>query len=191
MAKKKRKFKLLDLPDSPCELAAMYDKLKDKERRLEADLAVKEHPEVEIAIIEIVLALSDVDRVDIQLRACEQTNTLAAKRSGSLLAQIETVGETIRKLKAEPEGTLRDTKLKFFSNKLETLEATVADGARSNEFLELRATRETALIRLRDLYEKWTETFSVCKVDLCALIPKLHTLLKGYDPKFDEPADDS
>ena len=86
---KRRAVKLLEFSTDPALLTEMLGKLKDKEIRLEADLAIKEFPEVVRGITEVVLALSDVDRVLVALRACEQTAGSSVTKMDAVIAQIE------------------------------------------------------------------------------------------------------
>jgi len=60
------------LPTDVDTLKKMLQTLKDKEARLEADLAIKEHPEVEESVIRLALAMAEVRKLDIAIAKSPQ-----------------------------------------------------------------------------------------------------------------------
>ena len=143
------------LPTDPERLREMLEKLKDKEMRLEADLAIKDCPAMEQAITELVLCIADC-------RRAEKTATVVERSDAAVQKRIETLRSQIA----------------YYENKIRTFKATLAeledpdsDGPRfSEEAGKFRA-------RLRKHFDDWVDAFSERGVELETLIPQLNDFL--------------
>jgi len=115
-----------ELPTDPDDLRKLYDRLKDKEMKLEADLAIKEHPQVEEAITRVALALAEVKKLDEQIQKADKPDDLAERRkmealvtrANHLRRQLEIAEDQIRELggkSAEKLSELRMNRDRSFS----------------------------------------------------------------------------
>jgi len=177
--KRKRKFKLTALPESPVELAEMLRKLKDKEARLEADLAIKEHPKVEIGITEVVLALSDVKKAR-ELEKVTKSSSMNSRRAEATLEQIKAAEEKIQELRLmnELETNAKTTRqISFYENRLAVLKESIAESPEVEEIVEIKGSVDEAIGQLFTVYKKWEPAFESYGVDLCELVPALRELV--------------
>ena len=141
------------LPNDLEKLRELRKKLKDKEMRLEADLAIKEVPELEQSITELVLCVVDCKRAEKASRVMQRTDEATRRRIAALRRQVG-----------------------FYENKLNALRRVLADlenpgGRRSGA--ELQRLRE----RLRERHDAVSGEFVQRNVDLGAMIPQLHHFL--------------
>ena len=83
------KLKPKELPDTLDGLREALAKLKDKEARLEADLAIKEHPELEHHLATIVLRFVEWKRATAGLEAMKPTDAGQRKQVEALQRQLE------------------------------------------------------------------------------------------------------
>lgn len=141
------------LPNDPDKLREMLRKLKDREMLLEADLAIKECPELEQSITELVLCVADCRSVEKTSRVMRRTDEAARGRVDALRRQVE----------------YHENKLGALRRVLAGLED--AGGKRSDE--ELRGLCD----RLRERHDAVSGEFVQRNVDLGAMIPQLHHFL--------------
>ena len=144
------------LPTNGLELRAMIEKLKDKEARLEADLAIREHPRLEDGIMTLVLAMSDVRKLDGQIKITDRPSRDTTRERDRLEKLI----------------TFYEGKIATCRSQLES----VSDGSDA-KFISLRKDRAEASARLQDHMNEWADAFGDVDVDICKLIPSLHDLL--------------
>jgi len=154
MAKKK------GIPTDPEELREMLKKLKDKESRLEADLAIKEHPELEQGITCLILAMVDVKKVDQQLRVTKRPASGNEAQVAALTKQIA-----------------------FYKNKMEAAQATLDEltGGSGKKLTTLNTKQCEALGELRKQYDEWADAFGDAGVDMFDMIPSLQDYVKRAD----------
>ena len=109
------------MPDEPVEcysemkpdqLRDTLAKLKDKESRLEADLAIKEHPELESEITPIVLALTQLKQCDKDL--AKNVNVEQQKTLKSLDNQILYFDRRVAELHRQRSGILAASQVEKF-----------------------------------------------------------------------------
>lgn len=174
--KKRKKFKLTNLPDSPVELGELLRKLKDKETRLEADLAIKEFPELEIGITEVVLALSDVKKAR-ELEKVTKASSMDSRRAEATLEQIAAAEAKIDALRLMDASATRDRQISFYENRLAILKESIAENEEVEVIAEVRMSVAEATNRLKEIYAKWSEPFEENGIDLPELIPALRELL--------------
>ena len=141
-----------ELPSDPVELRKLLVKLKDKEVRLEADLAIREHPELEEGIMMIVLSLSD------------------AKKIAQGLKLVERPAEKI-----QTQVVSLQTQIKFYQNKLLSLQENLARlvGGTSDNFVKLSEDYIAKQKILREHVNAWETKFMEFGVNLLELIPTL------------------
>ena len=154
----------------------MLRKLKDKETRLEADLAIKEFPELEIGITEVVLALSDVKKAR-ELEKVAKSSSMNSRRAEATLDQITAAEEKIDALRLMDASPTRDRQISFYENRLAILKESIAENEEVEIISEVRMSVDEAISRLREVFSKWAEPFDEKGIDLPELIPALRELL--------------
>lgn len=130
------------------ELRKMLKALKNKETKLEADLAIKEHPELEDTITPIVLALNN-------LKICSKK-----------LSQVSDPAWNKKVKTCEQQ-------LVFFRKRVSDLEAELSDLLESSEAPALIAKRDEAAGELKNILEKCENDFSLAGIKADDLIPSL------------------
>ena len=108
-----------ELPTDPAALHTLYARLRDKEMKLEADLAIKEHPEVEEAITRVALALAEVKKLDENIQKSEKPRDLAERkqvealvnRANHLRRQLEDAETQIRNIGGKAAEKLSEIKM--------------------------------------------------------------------------------
>jgi hypothetical protein len=130
------------------ELRTALRTLKDKEAKLEADLAIKECPDLEDAITPIVLALHKVKLCDRKLS--EVTNVTWQK-------QVKEV----------------NSQLQYFRNRVLACKQARDELLKSSEAPAIQADRQSHADNLRDLISESTERFGKAGISLQTIIPSL------------------
>lgn len=133
-------------------LREMLKKLKDKEMKLEADLAIKEHPELEKGIIEVILLISDVRKAERGIKVIKRVDE--KKRMEVLKEQIE-----------------------YCEKKLTAYRAALEEINSEDKTKRMRSDRELAVKKLNKCYKEWQELLVDSNVDLKKLIPPLEDYL--------------
>lgn len=141
---------LKPLPNDPDKLRELLKSLKDKEMRLEADLAIKENPDYEDKIIQIILAMSDV-------RKAEKGLKLATQSDKEIKEEIKT----------------REAQYKYFKNRAETAKCRLDELREGIDSDEMKSQKEQAVERLRDCYKENKPD----ELDLKKLVPSLEDYL--------------
>jgi hypothetical protein len=147
-------MKVKRLPTDPEELRQLYDKIKDREARLEADLAMRDCPALEDRIKELVLCLVELRKIKQQRykREAEAPPGLERKKLQVLLNQLRFYGEKIALLKL----TLDD----------------LTSGAGS-KWINLDQREAETRQQLQRLFEESRSLFQEHEVDLIQLIPSM------------------
>ena len=130
------------------ELREALQTLKDKEAKLEADLAIKEHPELEDAITPIILALHKVKLCDRKLS--EVTNISWQKEVKEVTLQLQ-----------------------YFRRRVLACEGVRDKLLESSEAPAIQADRQSHADNLRDLVSESTGRFTDAGISLHNLIPSL------------------
>jgi hypothetical protein len=140
---------ILDVIDmSPLELKTALKKLKNKEARLEADLAIKEHPELEEAITPIVLALNKFNDWNKKL------SSVADPTWSKELKSIE-------------------KQLVFYKKRVKDLERNRNSLLSISELPTLREGRDLAAKELREMLTSYRSNFSSAGISPDDIIPSL------------------
>ncbi len=141
------------LPNDPAALADRLRRLKDKEARLEADLAIKDHPALEAAITHVVLAMADVRKMDATLlRSNKPAKLEDRKQVEALVKQIE-----------------------FYKHKLTTAKELLREkgGRDAEKYAETRQSRVKAFNQLQFIFEQASEVFESQGLNLTQVIPSI------------------
>lgn len=138
----------LDNHMSQDELRDALKTLKDKEAKLEADLAIKEHPELEDAITPIILALHKVKVCDRKLS--EVTDVTWQKQVREVNSQIQ-----------------------YFRSRVLACEEKRDKLLESSEAPAIQADRDWHADNLRELVAESVERFTKAGISLKNLIPSL------------------
>lgn len=142
-----------ELTTDPEALTKLLNTLKDKEAKLEADLAIKECPELEAGITQVVLAMNEVRRWDTSIMKNPKPETAETQKAVEALCnQIE-----------------------FYRHKLATAESSLQEkgGKASKKYAELRRNRREALKQLSAIFSASEEVFAVQGISLKQLIPSI------------------
>lgn len=129
-------------------------KLKDKEVKLEADLAIREQPELEKQIIDLILTVSDLKKVDKNI-----------KISSGVSVDVDSRLEANNRL------------IKFYESKIRVLRDTNKElSSGDGKYVKLREEREKLVMRLKGKFKEVTDSFD--KVNFQELVPSLSEYLE-------------
>ena len=153
------------------ELRKQLQRLKDKETRLEADLAIREHPELEAAVYEIIMPLAKVRKVEKELRALEGRNDLRKVTAYSTHVDFyERKIQAMKKVIADKDSSLARQQLRFYKAKLEVIfDSGIKTTIPGHEGIKLKLANAKA--ELRDAYSKWTNKLIKHQFNLDHLLP--------------------
>ena len=141
---------LTDMRDD--ELKSALKSLKNKEAKLEADLAIKEHPELEGAITPIVLALNKFNAWNKELSdVSDPAWTKELKSTESQLA--------------------------FYRKRVQTLEELRDKLLSDSEAPQIQSSRDEAERELRDIIIRHENSFSLVGISPEYLIPSLEDFI--------------
>ena len=161
-----------ELPTDPDELKQILIKLKDKEIRLEADLALRQQPTLEPAIISICIAIHDVKQADIALKVTQlQSGSVDnTKRLEQLTRLIKVYEANIAKVTAD-----ESIKKVFYEQKIESCKMARRDLAKGadTKYLRLKADRELAVQRLRKELSRQKKHFEDAGFNFQYFLPQL------------------
>jgi len=142
-----------ELPTDPDKLHELLKKLKDKEAKLEADLAIQEHPELEDGITAVVLAMSACRKADRKFKLAEKPPVPEREHIESLEAQVE-----------------------YYRSKLDAAETALAERVEGS-YLKIKRAQRAAHDTVKTTFETWRHTFDERGVDINSLLPGLANLL--------------
>jgi len=158
------------LPTDVLTLRAMLKKLKRREEQLLADLALKEHPELEDGIVAITAA-------EVLFREADKVLLLADKPE--LEEGNEEVLTQIRFLKTRKElaeTTGRSTEV--YDKKLADLKTLLVSTDVVENYEKYSDKRNKALQRLQQLWTKWGAAFLEAEVDASILLPTAYQAIQ-------------
>ena len=141
------------LPTDRDELEALYTSLKDKEMKLEADLAIKEHPPVEEAVTLVALSLADVKKLDSKIMK-------------------ETVSESSES-KARLNALLN--RATYLRQQLEITESQIKQhgGKTAERIASLKYDRDRSFNQLMSSYRHAKKIFDDLDLDLAKILPSV------------------
>jgi len=142
------------LPTDPKVLASMLAALKDKEAKLEADLAIKEHPELEAGVAAVVLRLVEARKAKAKLDTVQPSDAKKRERLQML-----------------------HTRLEHLRRQVEATEAALADEEGGAKYDGMRVKLEAAVVGLQEEFDKWLPEFREHGVRLRELLPSLADFL--------------
>lgn len=142
-----------ELPTDPAELQALYEKLKDKEMRLEADLAIKEYPEIEEIITKVALGLADVKKLDDKIQKATKPEDPEERK------QIEALVNRRQHLQQQ----------------LDLCEAQIKEkgGKEINKLIELKQQRDLSFDQLASIYTVAHELLGDHELRLATVLPSI------------------
>lgn len=145
------------LPTDLVGLQTRLAMLKDREARLEADLAIRESPELEAKIIRLVILMTDVKKAEKEI-------TVSDKPPSGNLKELEALGN----------------QLKFYQGKVDTLKARIEElsGDAGSKFSTLKTKKALALSKLQEEWDMMKADVEKEGVNLLTLLPTLADLLK-------------
>jgi len=138
------------LPTDPVELHELLGKLRDKEMKLEADLAIASTPTLGGAITKLALATAGVKKMDANLMKLEMPDEDSRIQAKALATRIE----YLRNQLVSAEQLLQDT---------------IGDSAK--KLLELREHREQEFDQLCAIYDSTNQLFDTHDIPLGKLLP--------------------
>ena len=166
---------LQNLPDSREAQEAYLAKLRDRETRLEADLAIKENPELEDAIIEIAVLLAEIRRIDGMLFTINRStidNKVSIKSNEDL---IKFYGNKIRELREQEETDRVRQLVKLYTDKIDGYKSMLDKLKAGNTIrgLEMKSAKRIVISNLRTKVNEWREKFDDKASNVLELIPSL------------------
>jgi predicted nucleic acid-binding Zn-ribbon protein len=157
-------LKWKNLPSDPEVLKERLQKLRDKEVKLEADLAIKDQPELEEGITHVVLAMYEVRKLDSAIRKSQKPATPEDRRAvDALVKQIQ-----------------------FYKSKLAAAEQGLKErgGSTAEKYAVLHQHRARAANQLLKIFDETHDVFSGKGINLTNLLPSVKDLLEGYADYF-------
>lgn len=155
-------------------LEMMYAKLKLKEAKLEADLAIRDCPELEKPIAEIILAYVDAktakEKYELVAPAGPKKSRLDAARSQVVLWTEKLAAETGVDIEASRRRL-------FYEGRLETSKAAIADIC-DPKFDKLRIKYVEAAANLRETYTRLLPIFDEVRFNWGILLPSIGVFLR-------------
>lgn len=152
-------MKWSELPTDAVALKELYAKLKDKEMRLEADLAIKDHPEVEACVTKLALALADVKKLDLDI------GKIATPESESRKKELDALMLRAEHLRRQ---------LKIVEDQIEEFGGKVME-----KLGTLRSNRAKSFEQLREVYGETSRIFGEFGFNLDAVIPSIMDFIKS------------
>lgn len=142
-----------ELPTDVAELRNLYDRLKDKEMKLEADLAITENPNVEEAITRVALSLAEVKKLDEQIQKTDKLADPVARRQMDALVN----------------------RANHLRRQLEVAEAQISKlGGKTAEKLSgLRMNRDRSFAQLNSVFRHASVTLNQFDLQLEQIIPSI------------------
>jgi len=142
---KKAKAEAKQTPEG---LQAELAKLREKEAKLLADLAIKQHPELESGIQTITNFLQELEKAD-----------------GSLKLGTEA--------SVEQERARLQKQIEFYQNKIDAIKESLAKADAGTIIAQLKESRKTALVNLRRAVDAVNGEFTSVGVTIDQLIPTI------------------
>ena len=155
------------------EFKRQLDKLKDKEAKLEAVLAIREFPDLEEAIYEIIVTIAKIRKIEKSIRAMQpKVNVVRAEAANT---QIELYKRKIAEIDAAgKEDTFSKQARKFYTGKLQAI---FSGTSRKVRYDVVKVQLETEYGKLIDAYNKWKPLFVTSKFAIDDFIPYLQEYL--------------
>lgn len=151
------------LPTDVNELKELHSKLKDKEMRLEADLAIKDNPELEDVIVQLALATARAKKLKAGIN----------KVPLDLSARSQAAGLAVR--------------IRFLENQLsnahERCNKVCGDAKTASKWVELSNHNYSEIAQLKTIYEASEKRLQGTGVDLDVLLPSTAKFIKDSDKK--------
>lgn len=170
-----------ELPTDVDKLKEMLSKLKDKETRLEADLALRKHPELERGIISVCIALHDVRKAHDVLKVIQLKSTdVDSKRVEQVKGLIALYEEQLAGVEGDTE--LAEKKRKFYRSKVLSFKDALKglESGADKQYMRLQRDLSAAKRRLLKELETWADRFREAKFDFEYFLPAL----KLHIPEF-------
>lgn len=146
-----------ELPTDPQKLRELLKILKDKEMKLEADLAIRDQPDLEEGITKIVLAMSEVRKMDEAMRKSDKpVSPEDQKAVEALISQRN-----------------------FYQGKADTLTKLILEkgGREAEKFAEVVNIRREYVNQLQKVYHFVSDKFEQKGINLRNLVPSLADFL--------------
>jgi len=144
------------LPTEPDELRDLLAKLKDKELKLEADLAIRDHSPLEDEITTIALAMGELKKID-----------AAAYKH---LSCTENLGESEVALNLAVAARIKlDAAMAVLGKKTD----------KGKLLVENKLSRRRALLQLSNSVDSAQEQFKDANLDMKTIIPSVTNFVKG------------
>jgi len=148
------KIKPKELPADLDGLREALAKLKDKEARLEADLAIKEHPELEEHLATVVLRFVEWKRAVAGFEALQPSDEKQRAQLAALQRQLD-----------------------FYEAKVADVRAAMADAGAGKNHERLVTKQTVARDTLREAYEAAVPDLETHGVRMVELLPSLEDFL--------------
>lgn len=147
----------MKIPMNLEKLRRLKEALDDREAKLEADLAIKEHEDLEATIITLVLVTSEVRKAEQQLRIAKRPE----KNKKEKVVQI-------------------NTRINYYKEQIKILKQSLIEetGAVDRRFAKLEEKKKQAVIKARKEFEIHNETFKEHGISLLEIIPSLSDIIE-------------
>lgn len=143
------------LPTDPTKLYELLQGIKDKQAKLEADLAIQEHPDLEGGITTVALALHKLKTVSRKVKVFERAS------SGTVSSRILFLERTIEHYKK---------KIQVAQDELTQIGKVSEIDSKFSSLVEEKKTANKVLV---DSLGEWSEAFTNRGIDILKLIPSL------------------
>lgn len=143
------------IPNTLPELRELHAKLKDKEAKLEAELAIRENSELEQCVMSLTLALVDIRKIEDSLKVMDRPKDEIARRAEAI-----------------------QHKIVWHENQIKALKAMLEDvtGKGGKKLTAAYGKKAEAVNELKRQYERFKDTLGM--VDVFSLLPSLQDYLK-------------
>ena len=164
------------IPKDLDQLKILLEKLKDEEIKLEAAIAIKQHPELEKGIISVIIAMSDVKSIDYKLRVMVTPEDQVTKQIEDLEFKLNYYAR--KRESADSAGQVRLVAL--YEGRIESMQEKIKD-LRDNpdvKFEKFKADRRGAVLHLQREFDIWKKEFEKAKFRIHYFLPTLRDMLK-------------
>ena len=123
-----------------------FEKIKHKEIKLEADLAIRDHPEIEDQIMEFAILMTKFAKSLYVLKSAERPNEVTRRKIQTTINQISFHENKVRNLKAY-------------------LDELINDNPTAAKFEKMRDKNKVDIAAIKSLYESNQTKFSGAKIE--------------------------
>lgn len=167
-----KKLKLINLPTNVADLRTLLDAFKDKEIKLEADLCIRDNPDLEGMIIRIMLCIADIKNTENSLKISGIRSEVSAEKIASIDKMLAFYARKIEMFEKSTSDR-RHEMMKFYSDKIQVYEDNrkMVEKGYGEKYLEINEKRMESIIILKDETKKAQRILK--DLDVIKVIPAL------------------